>query len=1013
MLRTVFKLSFLLCLLAVPFAAMAQNTAQVHGSVTDPDGAVIPGAVVTLAPATGAALHSTVGNDGTYAVRGVAAGSYTMTVTSPGFANFVQQNVRVAAGQSLDVEAKMTIATETQVVQVTADSATLSVDPDNNASSTVIEGKDLDALSDDPDELEAELLALAGPSAGPNGGQIYIDGFTGGQLPPKSSIREIRINQNPFSAEYDRPGFGRVEILTKPGTDKFHGNASLQGNTSAINTGNPELNISATTGQPVANPISQPPYHTIFEVGNITGPLTKLSSFSLGGSNRQIVDNSIIKATILAPTSTSTTLCSPGQAGCVVSTFNEAAPTTQNRRDITPRFDMQLGAKNTLTTRFGYENNNSSSSGGGLSLDSTGSSSSSSEDTLQVSDTQTVTQHIINETRFEWQRSASASTPVNTAPSIRVQGNFNGGGSGGTGSNTTSQHYEVQNYTSVQLAKNFIRMGGRWRYSNESITSGGSTTGSFMYYFLTDPAAFDSNGNPVAGFTCAAATVQSYQCGIVSQYSITHIVVPTLSAHMQDIGLYIEDDWKVKPNLQISYGLRYEKQFQSPYTTQAGVTKGDINDTKDFAPRMSFAWGLFTKRGNPKVVLRGGAGVFYDRFGLGNVFDLIQNNGVSTQQFTVENPSTACTPSSASSCTVGAPTTGNSTTVADPNLRTPYALEYQIGFDEQPFNGARLSVNYVRTNGLHQFFSINANAPASGIATPGALVSNTYESGGIYKQNQLTANFSFREKWYSLSGYNSISFANADTSGFGSTPTVVSQGILSNYGRASFDVRDRAFLSGTITLPHFMSINPLMQFQTGNPYNVTVGQDLNGDTYNNDRPRFSTTGDTATSVKSIAGCGSFFAPSAGTNFAPIPVNYCTGPRLFALNLRIAKTWGFGPSTAPRQGRGGGAGGGGAGGPGGGPGGPGGGGPGGAGGGARGGGGGGGGGGRGGGGGSTGKRYNVSLSAQIQNVLNTTNLSSPQASMASAAFGLQTSLAGSPYGTSSAKQKTTLQMNFNF
>ena len=106
---------------------------------------------------------------------------------------------------------------------------------------TVIKGKDLDALSDDPDELSSELTALAGPAAGPNGGQIYVDGFTGGQLPPKSSIREIRINQNPFSAQYDKLGYGRVEVFTKPGTDKYHGNLSVQGGDNVFNTSNPFL----------------------------------------------------------------------------------------------------------------------------------------------------------------------------------------------------------------------------------------------------------------------------------------------------------------------------------------------------------------------------------------------------------------------------------------------------------------------------------------------------------------------------------------------------------------------------------------------------------------------------------------------------------------------------------------------------------------------------------------------------------------------------------------------------
>ena len=115
-----------------------------------------------------------------------------------------------------------------------------------NANAVVLKGKDLDALSDDPDELENQLQALAGPAAGPNGGEIYIDGFTGGQIPPKSSIREIRVNQNPFSAEFDRLGYGRIEILTKPGTDKLHGQIEARGNDSSFNSRNPILQTART-----------------------------------------------------------------------------------------------------------------------------------------------------------------------------------------------------------------------------------------------------------------------------------------------------------------------------------------------------------------------------------------------------------------------------------------------------------------------------------------------------------------------------------------------------------------------------------------------------------------------------------------------------------------------------------------------------------------------------------------------------------------------------------------------
>src|SRR5207249_8912411 len=128
---------------------------------------------------------------------------------------------------------------ERQEVTVKGDAGpSLSVEPDNNATALVIKGEDLAALPDDPDDLADALQALAGPGAGPNGGQIYIDGFSGGQLPPKESIREIRINQNPFSAEYDRLGFGRIEILTKPGTDKIRGAIMLTDSDALFNSRN-------------------------------------------------------------------------------------------------------------------------------------------------------------------------------------------------------------------------------------------------------------------------------------------------------------------------------------------------------------------------------------------------------------------------------------------------------------------------------------------------------------------------------------------------------------------------------------------------------------------------------------------------------------------------------------------------------------------------------------------------------------------------------------------------------
>ena len=973
--RSVLRLVVLFSIAFLPLGASAQQRgATVQGTVADPDQAVIPGATVTLTPSSGKEIITKSENDGTYALHNVSPGTYSITVTMPGFASFVKMGVKVNAGQTLTLDAKMAIEAQTQEVQVTAQSAQVSVDADSNASSTVIKGKDLDALSDDPDELSSELTALAGPSAGPNGGQIYVDGFTGGQLPPKSSIREIRINQNPFSAEYDRLGYGRVQIFTKPGTDKFHGFFQMSGNASSFNTGNPLLNALVS---PQQTPITQPPYHTIFMFGDITGPLASNASFTLGGSHRSIQDNAIVNATVLP----SQNPCAPGQTSC---SFQFAEPTPNVRTDISPRIDLQLGEKNTLMTRFRYEQSDRKNQGvGNLSLPETGYDLSSSEITLQMTDTQVVSSRIINETRFEYERDHSAQTPHSTAPSIIVQGNFTTGGSN-SGSNSDNQtHFEVHNYTSIQLQKHFIRLGGRLRSTRDAQTSTAGSNGSFTYNCLlnTDcPASTDPNA------------VSSYENQKASQFSITHIIHPSVNATMVDLGVYAEDDWKPFQNFTFSYGIRYE-------------TQNRIGDHHDIAPRISFAYGLGRGKNAPKTVLRGGFGIFYDRYQLDNILTTVQLNGQNQIQTILAHPDTAtCSPTNLAGCTATTPK-GNTTVSPSPNLRTPYSMEFAIGADQQLFRGATLSVNYLNTRGVHQFLSQNINAPI-GTNPDGSFiypqppvdgaapaVIKQYQSEGVYRQNELITNFNVRERALSLFGYYVLNFAKSDTSGINSFPSHP-YNIGADYGRATFDRRNRLFLGGNVTLPHYISLSPFIIVSSGSPFNVTLGRDLNGDSVFNDRPAFGpSNGIPAGQAGSntIAGCGSFVSPAAGQD--QIPINYCTGPTLFTTNLRVSKTFGFGPSTQP-QGQGG---------PGGGPGG------------GRGRGGRGGGrGGFGGGGASTGKKYNLTFSAQIQNLFNNADYDTPNATLTSQKlFGRSTQLAGGPYTTNSALRRISFNASFNF
>jgi uncharacterized membrane protein YgcG len=955
-------------------AAPAATVTRVHGTITDPDGELIPGATVTLTPTKGASGQSIKsGSDGTYNLN-LAPGTYTFVVTMPGFASYSALNVKIPAVASTTLDAKMQIGSETQVVNVDANSVQLSVDPDNNASSTVLSGKDLEALSDDPDELSSELTALAGPSAGPNGGQIYVDGFTGGQLPPKSSIREIRINQNPFSAQYDRLGYGRVEIFTKPGTDKLHGNIQINGNPSQLNDGNP---LSTTY---------EPPYHTLFMFGNLTGPVNKNASYNLGGSYRQIQDDNFTDAYILSLPGT-TTLCAPGNATCVQTQYLQSTYFPQTRADIAPRLDLALGAKNVLTTRYQYVNNTSTNAlpgNGSIALPTTAYNTNSLSNILQMSDTQTYSTRLINETRFEYEREHVATTAANNTPSVSVSGIFTSGGYSAQNVSDHQDHYEVQNYTSLQLKKNFIRFGGRLRVTREAEDTTSNTNGSFTY-----------------------SSLSNYASGAVRQFSLTQVNNHKIGDTYDDLGMYAESDWKAKPNLTISYGVRYETQNHLP-------------DHHDFAPRVSLNYGLFASKGAPKTVLRGGFGMFYDRFAQGSILTLQAENGVNETVFTVQNPGTGCTPSVATQgsaaliAACGATPSTQTTYAAANNLRTPYITQFALGGDQQIGRNATLSVNYIHSQGAHQLASQNLNYSVAAQAPATTTVGPQYQyfSEGVFNQNQLVLNGRVQtSKRVSIFGYYSLSSAHGDTSGNGAAITTPGN-IAADYGRTTYDVRQRVFLSGSISLPSFIQVSPFMIAQSGNPYNINTGSDNNGDSFFNDRPYSVPNGYVpavtppagVVAVNSIAGCGTFANPGYQPSGAKVaPINSCTGPALFTLNVRVTKTFGFGPERNPTP-RGGGQGG---------QGGPGGGGP-------PGGGRSGGGGGRGGGGGfgggsstSTGKRYNFALGAQFQNLFANSDYATPIGTLTSPNFGKSTQLSGGPYTTNAALRRISVQASFTF
>ena len=920
-------------------------TGMLRGQVTDPSGAEIVGATVLATNSEGDAKGATTGKDGTYELKELAPGTYKIQVSAPGFALYAKPGIVIVAGQTARVSVQMTIQVQQEKVLVNDSSTQVDVNPANNANAIVLQGQDLDALSDDPDELQSELQALAGPSAGPNGGQIYIDGFTGGQLPPKASIREIRVNQNPFSSEYDKLGYGRVEIFTKPGTDKWHGQLYLSGNSSAFNARNPF--------EVVPEGSSPPSYHSEQYSGNIGGPINKKASFFFNIERRDIENLGVVSATVL-------------NANNQIVPYSATVVNPQTRTNLSPRFDYQLTPNNSLTARYQYfRNTEQNDNVGQFNLAATGVNDLETEQTFQITDTQIFGAHRINELRFQFIREDTETTPVNTATMVKVAGAFTGNGSGGGKEIDILNRYELQDTLFNNFGKHAMKYGGRLRAIQDTNSTLANFTGQFSFNSIEQYQSFVEGQGLPTYYTQTAGT-------------------PTSEVTWVDGGLFVQDDWKIRPNVTLSYGLRFE-------------TQNDFSDKASFAPRVGFAWGIGPgAKQAPKMVLRAGFGIFYDRFLYTQVLQQERFDGVTQLTYQVQNPTFYLNDIPP----VNQLPAGAAQTIyqVNPNLRAPYTIQTGVTLERQATKSANIAVTYLNSRGVRQFYTNNLNPadPETGIRPDGGNNIYQYQSEGTFKQNQLIVNGSIRAGTrLSLFGYYTLNYSNSDTSGaafFPSNPYDLSQ----DYGRAMMDVRNRVFMGGSLALPKGFRLSPFLIASSGIPFNITTGTDPYQDSQYNLRPVFAPSCSAAT-YATVFGC--FNVATPGTGFAPIPIYYGEGAGRFSLNLRLTKTFGFGPAIEGANTGGGGSMGGGTFGRG----------P-------------GGGGGRGGPGGggmgggpsvSSNRRYTLMLGVNARNIFNNVNVATPIGNLTSTLFGEANGLAGRPYSDSTSNRRLDLQLTFTF
>jgi hypothetical protein len=832
-------------------AARAQSTdGTIRGQVLDPTGALVPNALIILRSGEQNAGTTLSSWRGDFQFESVPAGKYSLTIEADGFRDEERQ-IELKAGQELTCIIKLKIDIQRQDISVSSEE--LSSSPDRNLGAIILRGSDLDALATNSQDLKTQLEAMVGSDISP---QFYVDGFTANRLPPKSSIQEIRMNQDPYSAQYDSPGEARIEIITKPGSDKLHGTLVIFGEDSPLNSQNPYVT-------------TQPPYSSFFTEGNLNGPLTKTSSWFLAGDEQTVGAQSFIHAI--------TSSTGPAE------TLTVSSP--QTSVDLGPRVDFQVGKMHVLSIRdqFGHQTQDDLLQNQ-LSLPTQEVSTRHTDQAIQISDTQTYSPRLVNETRFQFVHTNDSSVALNGGASVLVQGAFNGGGNNLGQSHDGQNHYEVQDYVSLLLGTHFLHFGGRVRDIQDGNTSTGGYNGAFVFSSI---AAYEITQQGIAaGMTPAQIQASG---GGASQYSVT-AGAPKVAVNVADAELFIEDQWKMSPNMTLTPGLRYETQTKIP-------------DHLDFGPRLSYGWSVGAKDGKPaKAVIRAGAGLFFQRFTSDLVLNAARQNGILQQQYVVEDPDFY--PNQPSPGELG-PATLPTIYSIDPRLHAPELFQASIGIEKQLFKRLSLSTDYRYIRGIDLLLTRNTNAPLPGTYNPADPTSGVrplgtqqniyeYESEGMSKLNQLYVNMRYKTKPVLLYGYYLLGKRETNTQGATSFPSD-QYDLHVDYGRAANDVRNRGYLGGLINLPYAFVLNPFLIAESSAPFNITVGQDLTGDSQFNARPAFAT--DLTRPSVYRTQWGNFDAdPMPGQT--TIPINYGVGPALVMLNMGFSRNISFGPK--PRE-----------------------------------------------------------------------------------------------------------------
>jgi hypothetical protein len=732
---------------------------SISGMVQDQAGAAIVGARIELgAPNIPGIQSTTTDQAGQFEFKRIAAGKYPLRVSSQGFES-TTLDVTVGSQAPAPLQVVMAVASLRQETTVTSEPAKISTEATDNKDTVGLTEQSLSNLPVfDQDYIGAMSRFLDPGSVGTNGVTLVVNGMEVNNLGVSpSAIKEIKINQDPYSAEYQRPGRGRIEVTTKPGSPEYHGTLNFIFRDAHLNARDPFA-------------LTRPPEQRRIYEGYLSGPIrsSKKTSFLFSVSRKEEDLQSVVVA--------------EGPAGAI----RANVPAPSRTLLLSGQISHTVSDTNTFSIRESLlvESVNSQNVGG-TTLAEAGVNSRNLEQEITFSQQTVLSPKLVNNFRLLLGVERQSAESVTRDRRIVVLDAFTGGGAQADYLRT-EYHAQLMEVLSYSTGKHLIKGGINVPdLSRRGFDNNINSAGTFYFSTLADYA----QGRPFS---------------FVLQQGNGHIVFLEKA-----IGLFAQDEYHLRKNLMLSFGLRYDWQNY-------------FHDNNNFAPRFSFA---YAPGNSQKTVLRGGAGIFNDRSGARPIQDILLFNGSRLRQYVILNP-TYPDPLAANGTLTAQPV---SVTRLAPNINIPYTIQYSFSMERQLRKTTTLAITYLGARGVDQFRSrdINAPLPPNYSARPDSSIGvlREIESQGRRLTNalEITLRGNVTRFFNGMTQYR-LASAHDNTSGITYFPPNAYD-LSGEWGRSDFDRRHRFELLGTINPGKLFNLGVSVSLYSGQPYTLTTGLD--------------------------------------------------------------------------------------------------------------------------------------------------------------------------------------------